>query len=63
MDLEGGADSAAFPLEDLADVLMQRRWYFTDIDPQGTQPTADALKEVTNSDGREVGVFVQGLQI
>jgi hypothetical protein len=31
MDVEGGAESAGFPMEDLADILMQRRWYLTSI--------------------------------
>ncbi len=36
MDVEGGADSAVFPMEDLADLLMQCRWFLTAIDPQET---------------------------
>jgi hypothetical protein len=47
MDVEGGADSAVFPMEDLADLLMQCRWFLTAIDPQETWLTADFLKEVT----------------
>ncbi len=33
IDVEGGADSASFPLEDFVDVFMPRRSYLTAIDP------------------------------
>jgi hypothetical protein len=47
MDVEGGAESAGFPMEDIADLLMPRRWYLNAIYPQGTRPTDDVIKEVT----------------
>jgi ribosomal protein S6E (S10) len=49
MDVEGGAESAGFPMEEIAVLLMSRQWYqyLNAIDPQGTRPTDDVIKEVT----------------
>ncbi len=34
-------------MEDLAYVVMQRRWYHPVIDSKGTRPMANVLKELT----------------
>ena len=47
MDMEGGAESAGFPMEAITTLLMPRRWYLNAIDLEGTRPTADVFKEVS----------------
>jgi hypothetical protein len=34
-------------MDEIDDLLMPRRWYLNAIDPQGTRPTNDVIKEVT----------------